>query len=536
MATTYQDTAGKTYTNRQDAAAANTALGTNPLTKGTTPVAPTPTVTPPPVTTPTTGAAVITPASLQPSAAPVVTAPPVPTAAPKLQADLTAQTEDALAQKNAADLSASTASKNTAFQSYLDQLKSNKGQTTLAAEAYAAPGGVDSITPELNKINDQIRNEQRSLELAKRNVTEKGGGLASGAAGEVSNLERVSLQKQADLSIIQQAVQGRYDSAKTIADRAVAAQFEEQQIKTDAAKFDYTENKDLFTKAEQRQYDMMFTDRQNKIAEAKQNKQDIYDLGIKLKMEGAPTSVMQNVFNAKTREEALALSGNYLGSLDRQLKQAQINSANRANQPQGDQFLSVTEAQALGVPYGTTQSQAFAMGKTPQKPPTAQNETTALYANRLEQSTKILDGLEKYVTTTAAPAFQLQKALPDVLNGMRSSDFQSYDQASRNFINATLRRESGAVISPGEFANAEKQYLPIPGDTPSTLAQKKANRDLATQGFVKGAGSAYAPLTPQPGDTQNTVQSNGGTYVVGQVYNDGTADWVVDAQGNWTKK
>jgi hypothetical protein len=46
-------------------------------------------------------------------------------------------------------------------------------------------------------------------------------------------------------------------------------------------------------------------------------------------------------------------------------------------------------------------------------------------------------------------------------------------------------------------------------------------------GFAGGQGSAQA---------QTTVQSNGQTYNVGQVYNDGTADWTVDAQGNWTKK
>ena len=33
-----------------------------------------------------------------------------------------------------------------------------------------------------------------------------------------------------------------------------------------------------------------------------------------------------------------------------------------------------------------------------------------------------------------------------------------------------------------------------------------------------------------------TVQSNGKTYNVGQVYNDGTANWTVDASGKWTKQ
>lgn len=271
---------------------------------------------------------VITPASLKTEATPVVSPPPTLTDSNKLQSDLVTQSEDAFNQKLASDKATAEATKTGSFKTYLDQLNASKGINTMANEAYSAPGGVDTITPELNDINDQIRREQRSLDLAKRNITEKGGGLASGALAEQQNLERVSLQKQADLSIIQMAVQGRYDSAKAIADRAVSAQFEEQQKKIDIAKFDYTENKDLFTKAEQREYDSLFQDRQNQIAEAKQNKQDMYELGVQASADGAPSSVVQNMFNAKTREEALAIGGSYIGALDRAAKQASINASN----------------------------------------------------------------------------------------------------------------------------------------------------------------------------------------------------------------
>ena len=38
------------------------------------------------------------------------------------------------------------------------------------------------------------------------------------------------------------------------------------------------------------------------------------------------------------------------------------------------------------------------------------------------------------------------------------------------------------------------------------------------------------------GSTPTTVQSNGQTYTVGQVYNDGTSNWTVNASGTWTKQ
>lgn len=143
----------------------------------------------------------------------------------------------------------------------------------------------------------------------------------------------------------------------------------------------------------------------------------------------------------------------------------------------------------------------YSKGVTPgtsAKPPTANQEITALYANRLEQSSSIINGLEDYARTANPLTFFGQQNAPDVLNMFKSGDFQSLDQAERNFVNAVLRRESGAAISPSEFDSARKQYFPQPGDTPQVVAQKKANRDLVVQGFISGAGGAYTPIqTPQ---------------------------------------
>ena len=167
----------------------------------------------------------------------------------------------------------------------------------------------------------------------------------------------------------------------------------------------------------------------------------------------------------------------------------------------GSRILSVNEAQALGVPYGTTETQAVAMGKTPKKTPTQAQETTALYANRLQQAEDVFTGIEQYLKNLSTTGQFLQDFSP---NFLQSANYQSFVQAKRNFINATLRRESGAVISPTEFANGDKQYFPQPGDKPQVLAQKKANRELVTRGFIQGAGDAYIPSSIGNSQTQFT--------------------------------
>ena len=60
----------------------------------------------------------------------------------------------------------------------------------------------------------------------------------------------------------------------------------------------------------------------------------------------------------------------------------------------------------------------------------------------------------------------------------KSDKFKQIEQAQRDFINAVLRRESGAVIGEQEFENARLQYFPQPGDTPKVVKQKQKNREM----------------------------------------------------------
>jgi hypothetical protein len=80
-----------------------------------------------------------------------------------------------------------------------------------------------------------------------------------------------------------------------------------------------------------------------------------------------------------------------------------------------------------------------------------------------------------------------------VANYSISENRQKFNQAKRDFINAQLRRESGAAIAPSEFDSADKQYFPVPGDTPAIIAQKAANRRAAIQALGREGGPAYQP-------------------------------------------
>ena len=114
---------------------------------------------------------------------------------------------------------------------------------------------------------------------------------------------------------------------------------------------------------------------------------------------------------------------------------------------------------------------------------------------RMENSDKILGALEEEGSSLWN---KMAGQIPVLGNYMVSEGAQKFDQAKRDFINAVLRRESGAVISPEEFANAEVQYFPQPGDGPEVVAQKRENRRIAIAG-VRAAAGPGGSTTPGAG-------------------------------------
>lgn len=75
-------------------------------------------------------------------------------------------------------------------------------------------------------------------------------------------------------------------------------------------------------------------------------------------------------------------------------------------------------------------------------------------------------------------------ALGTLANASQSAPQQRVEQAQRDFVNAVLRRESGAAISASEFENATKQYFPAMGDTEEVRRQKERNRAMSINGLM----------------------------------------------------
>jgi hypothetical protein len=169
---------------------------------------------------------------------------------------------------------------------------------------------------------------------------------------------------------------------------------------------------------------------------------------------------------------------------------------------------------APGVPGAAPQMGAAGQQRMPSVQsfappnPSQAEAASAGYANRLNAANKLFDNPD---IEAAGSSYKANAAagVPVFGNQLAGSSYQQFDQAARNFINAQLRRESGAVISPSEFADARKQYLPQPGDGPDVKAQKKANRDMAVKNMQLSAGNTLLP----PGGIQQASPAKGSPVV-----------------------
>lgn len=144
-----------------------------------------------------------------------------------------------------------------------------------------------------------------------------------------------------------------------------------------------------------------------------------------------------------------------------------------------------------------------AVGPAPANPyalpgkPTESQSKDAGFAGRMVESHNIINDLESVGTNRTQTALG---AVPLIGNALSSADKQRFEQAKRNFVTATLRKESGAAISQSEFDTEEKKYFPQVGDTPQVIEQKRRARELAIEGVMAGAGTGYkVPDTYKPG-------------------------------------
>lgn len=268
----------------------------------------------------------ITSESLAPQAEVQVTDPQTGTAMAGLGGALEAQT-DSFAQgltDTRKQREAASAGSTRDYQSLVANRTGLEGFSLQADQ----DAGVFEADSALQDINNELRTEQLARRRSNELITSTGGQSKGQAQSQINNVNRDSYSKQADMAIVQLAAQGRFNSASALADRKAKAMFEQEQNQIDAAKITYEDNKDLWEKAEQREFETALTDRTNRVQAEKEQMQVVQKLAIDALNGGAPQDIVSQMMKSKTLADASALGGQFVGALDREQQRASINASN----------------------------------------------------------------------------------------------------------------------------------------------------------------------------------------------------------------
>ncbi len=126
--------------------------------------------------------------------------------------------------------------------------------------------GIQELDLQATELANQITAEQEALRKKIEQVeTAPGTATLAERDREIAELTRVSRRQQADLAITQLVAQGRLDSARRFADTLVQAEVEEGTKRINLLQMAYERKKELFTKAEQREFETMQADRERQL-------------------------------------------------------------------------------------------------------------------------------------------------------------------------------------------------------------------------------------------------------------------------------
>jgi len=116
------------------------------------------------------------------------------------------------------------------------------------------------------------------------------------------------------------------------------------------------------------------------------------------------------------------------------------------------------------------------------------------YATRMIEASDVFNQTEDQIAWLSKWEYILQKSYGKLpyWSALQSDTVQKQAQAEQNFINAVLRRESGAAIWASEYNSAEKQYFPQPWDSAAVLEQKRKNRLTALKWISAATGNQKA--------------------------------------------
>ncbi len=267
---------------------------------------------------------------------------PTPTV-PDISSDSALQQAKAYVAQIQPEQSQAEKDRQTFVQQYKDLLDT-PAKESATAQAYKDTG-INDLVAKINDYTAQITAIDDMNEAKKLSIGQNVGGLTvSGVQNEEARINRESAIKKLSISASLAAVQGKFNTAKSLVDQAITIKYADQQAKIDRVKAFLELNKEDIGREDKKQTQIL-AERQRILDEKKANDKAIGDMIINAASANAPSALVAKAQAAKTPSEAAAILGLYAGDYwATKTKIAQYNKTiaetNKINNPTGTEVSS----------------------------------------------------------------------------------------------------------------------------------------------------------------------------------------------------
>jgi len=167
-------------------------------------------------------------------------------------------------------------------------------------------------------------------------------------------------------------------------------------------------------------------------------------------------------------------------------------------------FKRALKSEGLAVQTNPDGTVSITQGGASMPKLTEQQSKDVVYLTRGSGALPVLDEHGSNLTNPVERAMGIDPT--GIIRQGQSAEFQQADQAGREFLQAILRKDTGAAITSQEMDSYGKTYLPMPGDGPDVLAQKRQARRRALDALELGIPSSAILTMEQRGALPREAQ------------------------------
>lgn len=307
---------------------------------------------------------------------------------------------------------------------------------------------VTDLTNQIEALDRAEQNELRAIQQV---------GTLSDAQrnAQIRAIQRQYAFQKADLALLQSAANRDLLTAQSIVDRKIQLQLEPLKTQLEFQKMFYDENRDLFTKAEERAFQAKLSADERSYNEQKSFQENKAKILLGAVSQGAPSEVISAINKATDLNEVITAAGVYGGDiLERQVKQAQLSKtrmeiAKLANEvesgkPLTGEFGSIVNTTASLVPSNKSKQVKQNLSQA-----LANQDYTTAYA-------EIANSVEEGLTGTNKTRFASARTDIAVLSGLRDA-IQQFADAGGNmgYLKGTadqIAKRFGQLATDPKFA------------------------------------------------------------------------------------